>query len=40
MMPQCLSQKKPNNEKYTANVFYNGPAYWNKLPVHIQNIET
>ena len=32
--------KKPNNEKYKANVFYNGAIYWNNLPVHIRNIET
>ena len=31
---------KPNNEKFKANVFYNGAISWNGLPVHIRNIET
>ena len=32
--------KKPNCEKYKANLFYNYAISWNKLAVHTRNIET
>ena len=35
-----FTTKKPNCEKYKANVFYIGAMSWNQLPVHIRNTET
>ena len=35
-----FNTKKPNSEKYKANVYYNGDVCWNVLPVHIRNTET
>ena len=32
--------KKPNNEKYKSNVFYNGAVKWNSLSVNVRNIQT